>query len=649
MFKKYFAIFFSIFFSHILISYGQADTVNAIREINISDSRLRIISETGRIKTIDSSMAGRANAASLSDLIGTSSAAFLKDNGGGRLTTISIRGTTAAQTALSWNGMMINTPTLGLSDLSLFPAFFIDDVAVQYGGNGPLNGSSAIGGAIHLFSSPVFSAGWQGKLFLSNASFNDFQQGAGISYSGKKYLMRTRFFHHAAENNYTFKDNYILNFPEREQVHASTKQNGFLQEHFLLLNKDLFSIQGMYLDADREIPPQMGAPAYQSEQDEKDKQLRLVSEWKHFEGKLQTMVRFGLLDDRIDFNDKMLQLVEKSHGQSLQPEAAVVYNTGMHKLQGGILWNYSNANINSVTGKNLQGYPERRYLNRSAVYFSYTGKIKNALTTTVSIRKEIEKEKNYPLLPSLGIRLHLFREFYIYSNAAAVYRLPTLNDLYWTPGGNPDLNPEKGIQSDLRMHQHFTINKFSTDIDAGVYYMKINNWIQWVPDNNNYTPLNIETVTSKGVECSGNITFQCDQWKTVSGGELEYTLATNQNGFGLANVAGKQLIYTPEINWVLTQSAGFQHSTLQFQFHYTGYRYTTADNSEWLLPYGIANCYFTQEVNHRFGNVLITAGVNNIFDKKYEVVALRPMPGRWFRLSIMLNIESKKSTQLIRK
>ena len=29
------------------------------------------------------------------------------------------------------------------------------------------------------------------------------------------------------------------------------------------------------------------------------------------------------------------------------------------------------------------------------------------------------------------------------------YRIPTLNAMYWQPGGNPDLKPEKGFASDF--------------------------------------------------------------------------------------------------------------------------------------------------------------------------------------------------------
>lgn len=638
-----FVVFFIVLVFQTLLLRGQVDSVFNLNEINISDSRLKTISETGRVVLTDT--AHRANASTLTDVLEQSSPVFLKDNGGCRLATISIRGTSASQNTLSWNGLSLNTPTLGLADLSLVPAFFIDDIAIQFGGNGSLNGNAAIGGAVHLNTAPKFNEGLRCPVLSGIASFNDNQQGIGVTYSNKIFFTRTAFFHHTAENNYKFINSYALNYSEREQQHASVKQNGVLQENYLMLKKDLFSLHCMYLDAGREIPPLMSSTLYQSEQYEKDKQLRLVAEWKHYEGKLQTLVRCGWLDDKIEYNDKLIQLDDKSRGQNLQSEAEVVYNSDRHHLQGGIVSNISNAHDNSILGDYVQGYPGNHSLSRSSVYISYGYKLKHALLATVSLRKEIEKEKDYPLLPALGLRYRLSREITFYANAAAVYRTPTLNDLYWSPGGNPFLKPEKGYQRDMRMQSHVESNYFSVDVDAGVFYMKINNWIQWVPDaSNNYSPINIETVVSRGKELSGKINFQNANWKISSGGAMEYVLATNKFGFGNVNAADKQLVYTPIYKWLFTQSVSYKNTEVLFQLNYTGYRYTTNDNSSWLEPYDIANCTLSQTFSSAFVNVYISGSVNNIFNKSYEVIALRPMPGRWFRLSLLLNIVNKKQT-----
>src|SRR5687767_7836804 len=61
---------------------------------------------------------------------------YFKTYGNGQLSTIAFRGTSASHTAVLWNGMNINSPTLGQTDFSLFPVYLLDDITLQYGASG---------------------------------------------------------------------------------------------------------------------------------------------------------------------------------------------------------------------------------------------------------------------------------------------------------------------------------------------------------------------------------------------------------------------------------------------------------------------------------------------------------------------------------
>ena len=80
-------------------------------------------------------------------------------NSAGNLATLSIRGSNANQTQLFWNGIPVNSATLGLSDMSLFPVDFINTISIMKGGASLSNGSGGIGGAVCLFSSPTLQKG----------------------------------------------------------------------------------------------------------------------------------------------------------------------------------------------------------------------------------------------------------------------------------------------------------------------------------------------------------------------------------------------------------------------------------------------------------------------------------------------------------
>ncbi len=62
-------------------------------------------------------------------------------------------------------------------------------------------------------------------------------------------------------------------------------------------------------------------------------------------------------------------------------------------------------------------------------------------------------QDNKFLLPdfSAGTEIRPFREKYYFIRASFSKnsKIPTLNDMYWSPGGNPDLKNETGYSSEI--------------------------------------------------------------------------------------------------------------------------------------------------------------------------------------------------------
>lgn len=82
-----------------------------------------------------------------------------------------------------------------------------------------------------------------------------------------------------------------------------------------------------------------------------------------------------------------------------------------------------------------------------------------------------------------------------------------MNDLYWRPGGNPDVKPEEGYSYDASISYRKSINKHLLfDAEVSGYLMNIDNWILWLPKDGNqwvWTPQNKRNVRSYGVELYG--------------------------------------------------------------------------------------------------------------------------------------------------
>nr|HAD53122.1 cobalamin receptor [Algoriphagus sp.] len=93
---------------------------------------------------------------SLADLLADQSPVFIRSYGPGMLASPSFRGSSAGHTAVFWNGIPLNSPSLGQSDFSLLPVFAIDQASLQFGSSGALLGNEAIGGSVNLKSQAGF-------------------------------------------------------------------------------------------------------------------------------------------------------------------------------------------------------------------------------------------------------------------------------------------------------------------------------------------------------------------------------------------------------------------------------------------------------------------------------------------------------------
>jgi iron complex outermembrane receptor protein len=83
--------------------------------------------------------------ADLSELLSRNTPVYIKHYGPGSMATASFRGTAASHTQVIWNGMKLNSPALGYTDLSLLPLFFTDEVYLLHGGSSLAKSSGALG------------------------------------------------------------------------------------------------------------------------------------------------------------------------------------------------------------------------------------------------------------------------------------------------------------------------------------------------------------------------------------------------------------------------------------------------------------------------------------------------------------------------
>lgn len=71
----------------------------------------------------------------------------------------------------------------------------------------------------------------------------------------------------------------------------------------------------------------------------------------------------------------------------------------------------------------------------------------------------------------------------------------------------------------------------------------------------------------------------------------------------------------------------------------TGERFTTSDNYSSLEPYTVANLSLEKGFMLNKYSVHLYGKIMNLYNSAYQVLAFRPMPGRWYSAGVKFDIQ----------
>ena len=157
-----------------------------------------------------------------------------------------------------------------------------------------------------------------------------------------------------------------------------------------------------------------------------------------------------------------------------------------------------------------------------------------------------------------------------------------------------------------------------------------------------WSPQNIAKVYSRGLETKTELAYQKKHTVLKLILNTAYTLSTNQQQKNSNdNSLGKQLAYTPRYTGQSSIYVSYKKINILFSQSYTGYRFTTADNNAWLMPYYMANVKASYSYQYKKTNFIFFGTINNLFNKNYSAVANRPMPLRNFEVGVSITLKQK--------
>ena len=249
-----------------------------------------------------------------------------------------------------------------------------------------------------------------------------------------------------------------------------------------------------------------------------------------------------------------------------------------------------------------------------------------------------------PLIPAGYVDFVLWPEYNLVlkGSVSANYRMPSLNDLYYQPGGNPDLKPERGFTYEGGVEISRKFSKWDFEAEVSGYNSRITDWIVWLPDFRGFwTPVNVRSVHSYGVETRGRLNFSLGCFDFRFDGFWAWTRSINYGdpASWADESIGKQLVYIPEFSSGLTGSVSWRNWTFVYRYNHYSERYTTSSNDKdsrlsVLGKYYMNDISLEKRIPLRFGELGVKGLIYNLFDEEYVSVLSRPMPGINFGLFI---------------
>lgn len=658
-------IFAALLWASPLIPQGIKDSLFSIEGVEVKAERIFLKEEAGIKQTsLDTTILSEKATSSLSELLSENTSVFIKSNGRGAMSTASFRGTASSHTRVSWNGISINNPMLGMVDFSLIPVYIIDELTLKHGAASISDRGGGIGGSINIENRPDWSKKGEFSYIQGLGSYSTYDEFLQLGLGNRKIRSITRLYHMQSKNDYTFINRGIGTLdPETGEVvnpldtneNASYLHYGLVQEIYYrpLANHMLSLIYwGQY--ADRSIPwptsYEGSGNANLNKQEHADH--RVVARWNYYTSAGIFMLRSGYSGKRMDY----LQL-RKVPGLGTEPDIYSLstqnsfLNTLSYEhdfgprlsLEGKLDMNYLDVNTrDTVSGT---GYHEQR--NEISVFGALRKSFWERLNVNLMLRQEWIDGQRVPLIPFAGLDFRILKgeDLILKASVARNYHQPSLNDLYWQPGGNPDLLPEEGFTLEAGLEYQLSFGSQLLTTGLTWYRSRIENWIIWIPSSRmNLEPINIREVLGTGLEYDLSLRGNIQKFRYRVSANYAYTRSENLGdplNWGDESY-GKQLVYIPLHSGNFLLNLGYRNFFVSYQYNAFSERFTTSSNDlsqrDWLYPYFMNDVSFGGAFSIKNMGFSVELKVYNLFNEAYHSVLYRPMPGRNYLLIIKFNI-----------
>ncbi len=546
-----------------------------------------------------------------------------------------INGTAPDHAQVLWNGIPVASSSLGMADLSLVPVFFLD--GIQLGGSGmPRIGRSGIGGDVHLMGPSAQSSGRMVQLTTGYSSLLNQFHGIRAAHHNGSWSWDFRSMVQSNRNRFSYPDPYRPDAPVISQQRNDAMLAGSALHSAYTKGHHRLGFALWWVGRTMRIPPMMGMifppPAVQ-----RDNQMRGMFShlWSSASGRWTAESALAVVADhqfygQTDHSEEGLE--SRIRNRTVTGYSRVVRHgrsgnsiTATASVQRPAVWyNQTSRHAALVPGAQLCG---TWFVRR----FSFTGEAQT----------EWWSHRGPAGMGMAGAYYHATGKHQIVTGLEVSRRLrqPDFNELFWSPGGNLLLKDESShaARAVLRLEMLPGVLAFRTS----AYFMKVNNWIQWMPSSAGYwSPVNVKQVWSRGLDACAQLFPQSSKGFRA---DISYHL-----NLASGNNAGSDdhfvMVYSPAHRMHVNAEYRFARWMASVQARGQSRRFTDEDNNARtaLDAFGVVDCALFTRFTRGGWNVDAGVRIENVLNHRYELVRMYALPGRLIQLQCTITRKTNK-------
>lgn len=558
--------------------------------------------------------------ANLGRILSYSGLIHIKNYGPGNLMTASARGLPATHTHVEWNGIPIVSLSTGQVDFSMVPLGTNPEIVILTGMQAQRGGKFSPGGMITIQTNGLFARKENPEITLSKGSYGDYKVQASLPYQRKSLGARIGVIYDEAENDFPYV--HPFSGEKLRRIDASYHSLSIMADGSLKSGNHLMGIHVWTQNHFREIPRPIISVQLPGNEWMKQDALRFALSDHWLRGNLESETTAGYTYDFFFYRNLSGNI--QSSMATHQPLFLQLTTLRLNKLTF-----QSNLKIihQQAVSANYANNPHRTSL-QAGIHVNKG--INNWME--IGAHFDIEKNAKIPLQYHPLLKIEVFnrstRNIWAHISAGKTSRIPSFNDLYWIPGGNPKLRPEQIWTGELGLSlTHRLMPGWNSSFSLVLYDNRVENWILWLPDSIGtiWTASNWGKVNSKGIEIQS----------FFSNEKIHLNATANLNSVYEFDKKNYQLPYSPHLQ--LSVLGIYQVGPISFHslMAYTSKRYLDKDNLSSLPGYWVMDTGLSFEKRFNLHTFKIRLNIKNILNKKYEVIAWQPMPGRNYWISFI--------------